>query len=109
MTTQSDISGLTPDDLQFAVSLSYQGSPLNLATVQAVTAYLKQDATYPDTGAKTYTIGSGLTVTNSAQGQLTWLIPHADTPGNGWYRFEVTDAESHLSTALMGRLNQTDA
>lgn len=105
MSTESDIAGFSPDDLEFSVSLTYAGNPLDLSTIQAVTAYLKPTAISPDATAKTYTVGSGLTVVNSAQGQLTWLIPHGDTPGMTWYRFTVTDSQSHLGTAVYGHLN----
>lgn len=107
MSTQSDITGLSGNDLLFAIALTYQGSPLNLATITSVTAYLKSSQTAPDTDAKTYTVGSGLTIVSSPGGTLTWLVPHGDVPGNTWYRFDVLDASSHISTAIYGRLDTT--
>lgn len=109
MSTESDISGLVPDDLEFLVSLTYNGAPLDLSTVQGVTAYLKPYANSPDSEAKTYTSGNGLTVTDSPNGKITWDIPHGDTPGMTWYRFTVTDGSNRLKTALRGHLEQEDA
>lgn len=79
-------------------------TPLNLATVTSVTAYLKQDATEADATGKTYTTSNGLTITNSSQGLITWLVPRADVGLNRWYRFDVLDVANHISTAVYGRL-----
>lgn len=105
MSAQQDISGLSGDDLLFSVSLTYNNAPLNLGTITSVTAYLKASQFASDASAKTYTTGTGLTITNSAQGQLTWAIPNGDVPGNNWYKFRVVDGSGKLSTALYGRLD----
>lgn len=105
MSVQQDISGLSGDDLLFSVSLTYNGAPLNLGTITSVTAYLKASQTASDTTAKLYTVNSGLTVTNSAQGQLNWAVPNGDVPGNNWYKFRVVDGSGKISTALYGRLD----
>jgi hypothetical protein len=114
VSTDMDIAGDSGNDLLYDVSLFYNPNnlstppPLNLGTITSVTAYLKQSAVAPDTTAKTYTIGSGLTIVSSPGGTLTWLIPRADIGLNRWYRFDVLDGSAHLSTALKGRLNIQD-
>jgi hypothetical protein len=98
------------DDLQFAVALTQPPAPgevpepVDIGAVTAVTAVLKQTAVAADNAGVTYTIGNGLTVTNSAGGLLTWDIPRSDVGGNRWYRIYVTDALSRDGTALAGRL-----
>ena len=104
MSVQANITGLSGDDLLFNVSLTYNGAPLNLGTITSVTAYLKPYAVSLDALAKVYTVGTGLTIVSSLGGTLTWLIPHADVPGNNWYRFTVLDTTNHLATAIYGRL-----
>ena len=109
MSTESDISGLVPDDLEFLLALTYNNLPLNLTTVQSVTAYLKPYANSLDSLAKTYTVGSGLTITDSVNGKITWDIPHTDTTGMTWYRVSVVDGSSKLKTAIFGHLELQDA
>jgi hypothetical protein len=92
------------DDLEFAAALTYQGSPLNLGSVTSVTAVLKQTALAADSTGKTYTVGNGLTVTDSATGMLTWNVPRADVGSNRRYRIYVTDTLGRDGTALAGRL-----
>jgi hypothetical protein len=96
------------DDLEFAVALTYQGAALDLGTVTTVTTVLKQSALAADSTGKTYTIGAGLTVTDSAGGLLTWNVPRADVGFNRWYRIYVTDTLSRDGTALAGRLSLQD-
>lgn len=108
MSVQVNITGLAGDDLEYAVALTYDGAALDLGTVTSVTAYLKPTAVAPDSDGTTFGVGTGLTVTDSAAGELTWLVPHANVGLNRWYRFTVTDAQSRLSTALYGRVIITD-
>lgn len=104
MTTREDISGTTTGNLTYDVSLSYQGEPLDLSTVTTVNAHIKPTATSADSSGKTYTVGSGLTVTNSAGGQLTWTIPAGDVGSNAWYRVDVVDLSSNPNPVAYGRL-----
>jgi hypothetical protein len=96
------------DDLEFAAALTYQGAALDLGTVTSVTAILKQTALAADDTGKTYTVGNGLTVTDSAGGLVTWNIPRADVGFNRWYRIYVTDTMDRDGTALAGRLSLQD-
>lgn len=109
MSQQSNISGLlTGNDIIINLALTVlSGSsyiPLDLSTITSVTAWLKQDATEPDSTGKSYGVGTGLTVVSSPLGQLTWAIPRSDVGLRRWYRVDVLDSASRNFTSVYGRL-----
>lgn len=114
MSQRYDLTGIAGNDLSFSFTLT-TGSPavpLNLSGL-TLTVYLKASATTPDALAVTFTTSSGLTITNAADGQFTWAIPHADSPpvsapGSLWYRVDLTGSGS-TETAMFGALVLTAA
>jgi hypothetical protein len=114
MSQRFDLTGIAGNDLSFSFSLT-TGSPavpLNITSL-TLTAWLKASSVTPDTLGVTFTTGSGLTVTNAADGQFTWAIPHADVPpvsgpGSLWYRIDLTGSGS-TETAMYGALVLTAA
>ena len=112
MSQRFDLSGIAGNDLAFNLALTSAGVPLNLSGL-TLTAYLKVSAVTPDATATVFTVSSGLTVTDTAGGLVTWAIPHADVPatdgpGALWYRVDVTST-GVTQTAMYGALNLTAA
>jgi hypothetical protein len=104
VTSRADIVGTTTGSLSYSLALSYEGSPLDLSTVDTVNAYIKPSPTSLDSAGHQYTIGSGITVSNSPLGEVTWVIPAADVGSNGWYRVDVVDTLGNPNPAVYGKL-----
>lgn len=104
MTNRADIVGTTQGNLSYELAFSYQGSPLDLSTISTVNAYIKPSATSLDSAGHHYSIGTGITVTNSPLGEATWVIPAADVGSNAWYRVDVVDTSGNPNPAVYGRL-----
>jgi hypothetical protein len=107
MALQSDISGadavIVSNTAYFYLTITYNGEPLNL-TGYTPKAYLKATRLTPDTDAEVFTTSSGLTVTSTAGGTITWVVPPAvlATPSTLWYRVDVIDSASEVFTCLYG-------
>lgn len=101
MSQRADLSGIAGDDLTFTVTLTLDGSPLDL-TGLTVHAVVKPRSTSADSDGTAYT----LTVTDAASGTAAWVIPRADTaaPAWSWYRIWVADGSGDIGTALYGTL-----
>jgi hypothetical protein len=103
---QSDLLVIVADDELIGFQVTYQGAPLNL-TGYTLTLYLKANRYQANSAAvATYTIGSGLTITNAANGQFTLDIPKAQLPipAAQWYRCDVIDGSGNVTTALFGNV-----
>ena len=107
MSLRYDLSGVAGFDQEFDFSLTYAGVPLNLAGC-TLALYLKASATTPDALATVYGEGTGLTVTDASQGQVTWDAPAEDVvigaPGALWYRVDVTASGADPQPAMFGAL-----
>ncbi len=106
MSQRYDLSGIAGDDLEFDFNLTSAGSPVNLAGY-TLSLYLKPTSASPDVIATVFTTSSGLTVTNAAGGQFTWVLPHTSysisPPGSLWYRVDLTTV-GNTETAMFGSL-----
>ena len=111
MSSNQVVSVLVNNDITLTLQLTKQiypntaltnYTPLNL-TGLSLTFYIKAASTAADSGATTYTIGSGITVTNAALGQITVTIPKSAnaTAGLFWWRIDVISGAS-VSTAMYG-------
>jgi hypothetical protein len=100
---QSDIQAIVNNDIYLYLALTYNGAALNL-TGYTLKAVLKATRNTPDSEGITFAIGTGLTVTSTAGGLVTWDIPHADLPDASglWYRVDVIDASAEVFTSLFG-------
>lgn len=105
MSLYMPLLALTNNDATYKLNVMLNQKPLNLAGY-TIKAYLKATAATPDASAITYTVGSGITVTNSVLGQLTLTIPHTNltTPGVQWWRLDLTDGSGLVSSVFYGPL-----
>lgn len=105
MSTRSDIAGVVGDDLTFNFALTYNGSVVNLNSYTPKVV-VKASANAADGTGTTYTVGSGITLTNAVRGRFTLAIPHSATSsaGTAWYRCYLTDPSGNVSTAMLGNL-----
>jgi hypothetical protein len=96
---------LVNNDTTFKFTLKLNGSPLSLSTY-TLKAYQKASATAADNTGTLYQVGTGLTIVNSALGQVNLTIPHANvpTPGTQWWRLDLVDGTGAVNTALYGPL-----
>lgn len=87
------------------------GTPLDL-TAATVTAIIKASPSVEDTALGVYTLasGSGLAVTDAAQGKVRLDIPAAITASPGWWYYKIR--VSHTAkpmTAIEGWIPVGDA
>jgi hypothetical protein len=96
---------LQNNDNIYNLSVTLNGAPLSL-TGYTLKFYQKASDKATDASAITYLVGSGITVVNSALGQIRWTIPHANitAPGQQWWRLDLTDTNSAIHTAFYGPL-----
>lgn len=96
---------LQNNDTAYYFDVTFNGKPLNL-TAYTVKAYQKASASAADGTGITYLVGSGLTVTNAALGQVKFVIPHANVPTQGtyWWRLDIIDTNSAVYTVFYGTL-----
>jgi hypothetical protein len=106
VTVRQDIAGVAGNDLQFLFALTYNGKPLSLSGY-AVTITVKPSQTAPDSAGVTYTTSDQISVVSSAAGRVKLTIPHSATatPGNTWYRCDVSSGPQGIATAICGVLN----
>jgi hypothetical protein len=108
MATLAPISVLQGNDVlvDLAVLEDDGKTPQNI-TALTPSLLVKPQSTSPDTAATaTLTVGSGLTVTDAAEGLLTAFLPRAllSTAGTEWYRLDLADNGGDRTTALYGLL-----
>lgn len=94
----------------FRITSASSALDLSTATVFAViktSAAVEDDAA---SGVYTLTVGSGLTVTDAAQGKVQLDIPAAVTasPGTWFYKIRITLA-AQTETAIWGWITISDA
>lgn len=103
---------LTEDDDETPTfAITDASGPLNLTSAD-VRAYIKLNPSVEDnaaSGVYTLTEGSGITVTDAAQGRIEVAIPSAVTasPGFWWYKIRVT-VGSATRTAIEGWITIRD-
>ncbi len=85
------------------------GDPVDLSGADEITMYVKAAPTTEDRDATTYTLSTGVTVTDGPGGVCTVAIPAADLANNWlkWWRLDVT-ADSATRTAAYGKLRIID-
>jgi hypothetical protein len=105
MATAQNLVALQNNDSTFALTLTQSGEPLNL-TGLTIHLYVKATEATPDASATVYTVGSGITVTASLVGGISWVLPHtaATTAGQSWWRVDVTDVHGNVGTCIYGNL-----
>ena len=105
MAIMINLSGYENNDSTFYLQALNNGYPLPLTgyTNQLV---VKPSPSVADNTGTTYTVGSGLTVTNSSQGMVTFVLPHtaATTAGTSWWRWDITDGGGNVTTVMFGNL-----
>jgi hypothetical protein len=104
-----DIESLSIDaghDAQLLLTVLYAGQVLNLSGYTP-TVYVKTGPAALDSSALLYRTGTGLTVTDSTNGRITWAISHTDplTPGSWYWRLDVADGGGHLWAVMGGSLS----
>lgn len=99
------------DDATPTFAITDEDGPLNLTSADVV-AVIKTSEHVEDnasSGVYTLTEGSGITVTDAAQGQIQIAIPEAvtESPGFWWYKIRVT-VGSATRTAITGWITIQD-
>jgi hypothetical protein len=99
------LMALVNNDTTFKFSITLNGAPLSLSGYTPK-VYQKATAQTADSGAIVYQVGTGLTVVNSALGQLNWTIPHANaaTTGTQWWHLDLVDGGGNISSVFYGQL-----
>ena len=111
MSLQVDLTVVVNNDASFAFDLTYNGLPVNL-TGCTVTVYLKASRTASDGSGLTFsTPASGVTFNSQELGKVTWALPKDDnaTSGTLWYRLDVLDTGSFMTTYFFGNFNVLSA
>lgn len=108
MATLSPISVLRGNDVTVNLAaLEDDGRTPQDITGLTPSLLVKPSSVSPDSAATaTLTVGSGLTVTDAAEGLLTAFLPRAllATAGTEWYRLDLADNGGDRTTALYGLL-----
>ena len=118
MSLMVNLSALENNDTTFILQITYNNSPVNTPFFGTQTPfnltgytpklYVKATSSTPDGSATLYQVGSGLTVTSTPLGQITWVLPHTatqvQTPGTYWWRLDLVDGSGNIGTALYGNL-----
>lgn len=105
MAVQQDLVAITGNDEVYNLAITYQGAPLPLAGY-TLTAYLKASRTAADSTATLFTVGAGLTITDSVNGKVTLAIGHAALPNprTMWWRIDLADGSGNVTTAIYGNV-----
>jgi len=105
MAMMTNLSAYENNDTPFPLQVTLGNYPLNLSGYTPKVT-VKANSLATDASGITYTVGSGVTITNSQLGQLTFTLPHsaASTAGNLWWRLDVTDSSGNVSTSMYGNL-----
>ena len=105
MSFQVNRSGVVNNQLTFNCQLLYNGTYLSL-TGLTLLAVVKATRTALDSSGISYASGTGLTITNAALGEFTWVIPAANNvvAGSFWYRIDAINGAAQPVTALFGLL-----
>lgn len=92
-------------DKAFNFSLTLNGNILPL-TGYTPKVYQKASQQADDGTAILYQVGTGLTIINSALGQLKLVIPHANVtvPGTQWWKLTLTDTNGSIFPVFFGPL-----
>lgn len=92
-------------DTAFSISVTLNGAILPL-TGYTPKVYQKTTKDALDSGSITYLVGTGLTIVNSALGQIKLVIPHANvtTPGTQWWKMTLTNGAGEIFPVLYGPL-----
>ena len=73
MTAWQNLGVEQNNDVTFTLNLTSNGQPFN-PTGYTLSLVLKASATALDSSGTTFAVGSGLTVTSAALGQVTWKL-----------------------------------
>ena len=105
MALMINLSGYENNDSTFYLQVLYSEMPLSLSGYTPK-LFVKASPTATDASGTTYTVGSGLTITNLSQGMITFVLPHtaATTAGTQWWRLDVVDSNSNVTTVMFGNL-----
>lgn len=100
-----DLSVIQNDDVDFTFDLTVNGEVFDY-TNYTLSLVLKASQKVADNTGTTFTVGSGLTATSPARGEVDWNLPHANTATAGtlWWRLDAVDASSNRTTLLLGTL-----
>jgi hypothetical protein len=105
MSLYKPLLALANNDNTFKMSVTLNGAILPL-TNYTPKAYQKAQASSLDSSGTLYQVGSGLTIVNSALGQINLTIPHGNvtTPGTQWWHLDLVDGSGNVSTVFYGPL-----
>lgn len=107
MSVWQDIYVVENNDILFTFNLTdSSGDPFTL-TGYSASLVVKASPTALDNSGITFSTGNGgLTVASAILGKITWPLQHAHTGtvGTQWYRLDVIDGSSNVTTMMMGNL-----
>jgi hypothetical protein len=105
MAMMTNLTAYQGNDTPFPLQVTLGAYPLNI-TGYTPKIVIKANSLATDASGTTYLTGSGLTVTSTKLGQLTFTLPHsaATTAGTFWWRLDVTDGSGNVTTSMYGNL-----
>jgi hypothetical protein len=96
---------LANSDTAFNLSVTLNGAILPL-TGYTPKVYQKATKDALDSSGILYQVGTGLTIVNSALGQLKLVIPHTNVTASGtqWWKLTLTDTNGGIFPVFYGPL-----